>query len=487
MGQNSRNYFSGAEERNRGGGGNIHEQQDDCYTAEHFLAGLDRDFMCSPRKILQGQYTGEVLRLKVNRKAEGNHFHIALFDPKTDKYYMSVNAHLDCDYSLGPTSKGCRVPGGWNWPGWGYGQCQLFPPEDATVRHVDLEESIYFSEVVRGERHVSGPQCINVDREAGIDCWKDGCGRQIHCLRIKTFATEPQEWPFLGQTKTEARECIFLSLVGFFGADVKVALHRHGDALNRVTGAVAWFTKDRKQLPLGPLHLDTLKLQQANKTYFTAVPKGNRKRCMSLERWQMIAAICSYFIFIIAAFLVFSIYIRISRISSQREAARTRHDRPGSNGEILCKCEKLANLAFDWPKKSRKKIFTLHPNQNHLTLPPNLERFFVAFSYKSLLQVPAESTVRAMTSARKEAQLEGSGLGAGGWWVVEDGVEVQGSNASESGSKGQRTGHALCTQDDLSSSFGDTEALGSSTATEEETDNANDSIGGDTPENTQEK
>ena len=53
---------------------------------------------------------------------------------------MSVNAHLDCDYSLGPTSKGCRVPGGWNWPGWGYGQCQLFPPEDATVRHVDLEE-----------------------------------------------------------------------------------------------------------------------------------------------------------------------------------------------------------------------------------------------------------------------------------------------------------------------------------------------------------
>ena len=92
-----------------------------------------------------------------------------------------------------------------------------------------------------------------------------------------------------------------------------------------------------------------------------------------------------------------------------------------------------------------------------------------------------------MTSARGEAQLEGSGLGAGGWWVVEDGVEVQGSNASESGSKGQRTGHALCTQEDLSSSFGDAEVSGSSTATEEETDNANDSIGGDTPENTQEK
>lgn len=213
MGQNSRNYFSGAEERNRGGGGNIHEQQDDCYTAEHFLAGLDRDFMCSPRRILQGHYTGEVLRLQVNRKAEGNHMHIALFDPKTDKYYMSVNAHLDCDYSLGPRSKGCRVPGGWNWPGWGYGQCQLFPPEDATVRHVDLEESIFFSEVVRGERHVSGPQCINVNREAGIDCWEDGCGRQIHRLRVKTFATEPQEWPFLGRTKTEEKESIFLSLI----------------------------------------------------------------------------------------------------------------------------------------------------------------------------------------------------------------------------------------------------------------------------------
>ena len=78
-----------------------------------------------------------------------------------------------------------------------------------------------------------------------------------------------------------------------------------------MTGAVAWFTKDLKQPPLGPLHLDALKLQQANKIYFTAVPKGNRKRCMSSERVQMIAAIFTYFIFIIAAFLVFSIYIRI--------------------------------------------------------------------------------------------------------------------------------------------------------------------------------
>ena len=92
-----------------------------------------------------------------------------------------------------------------------------------------------------------------------------------------------------------------------------------------------------------------------------------------------------------------------------------------------------------------------------------------------------------MTSARGEAQLEGSGLGPGGWWVVENGVEMQGSNVSESGSKRQKTGHGVCRQDDLSSSFGDTEASGSSTATEEETDNANDSIGGDTPENTQEK
>ena len=71
--------------------------------------------------------------------------------------------------------------------------------------------------------------------------------------------------------------------------------------------------------------------------------------------------------------------------------------------------------------------------------------------------------------------------------MVENGVEMQGSKVSESGSKGQKTGHGVCRQDDLSSSFGDTEASGSSTATEEETDNANDSIGGDTPENTQEK
>ena len=50
-----------------------------------------------------------------------------------------------------------------------------------------------------------------------------------------------------------------------------------------------------------------------------------------------------------------------------------------------------------------------------------------------------------MTSARGEAQLEGSGLGAGGWWVVEDGVEVQGSIVSENGTKRQKTGHAVDT------------------------------------------
>ena len=50
-----------------------------------------------------------------------------------------------------------------------------------------------------------------------------------------------------------------------------------------------------------------------------------------------------------------------------------------------------------------------------------------------------------MTSARGEAQVEGSGLGSGGWWVVENGVEVQGSIVSESGTKRQKTGHAVDT------------------------------------------
>ena len=78
-------------------------------------------------------------------------------------------------------------------------------------------------------------------------------------------------------------------------------------------------------------------------------------------------------------------------------------------------------------------------------MPPNLEKFFVAFSYRSILQVPAESTFRAMTSARGEAQLEGSGLGSGGWWVVENGVVVQGSIVAESGTKRQKTGHSVDT------------------------------------------
>ena len=41
--------------------------------------------------------------------------------------------------------------------------------------------------------------------------------------------------------------------------------------------------------------------------------------------------------------------------------------------------------------------------------------------------------------------MEGSGLGSGGWWVVENGVEVQGSIVSERGTKRQKTGHAVDT------------------------------------------
>ena len=41
--------------------------------------------------------------------------------------------------------------------------------------------------------------------------------------------------------------------------------------------------------------------------------------------------------------------------------------------------------------------------------------------------------------------MEGSGLGSGGWWVVENGVEVQGSIVSENGTKRQKTGHAVDT------------------------------------------
>ena len=50
-----------------------------------------------------------------------------------------------------------------------------------------------------------------------------------------------------------------------------------------------------------------------------------------------------------------------------------------------------------------------------------------------------------MTSERGEARLEGSVLGSGGWWVVENGVELQGSIVSESGTKRQKTGHAVDT------------------------------------------
>ena len=95
------------------------EDKDEICDGLQFLKQLDPDFVCSPRMIVRGIYSGEVLQLVVKRKTEGNLVHWALFDMKQKKQLLSVKAQMEYLFELSSkaqgTSDGVKVLGGWKW------------------------------------------------------------------------------------------------------------------------------------------------------------------------------------------------------------------------------------------------------------------------------------------------------------------------------------------------------------------------------------
>ena len=266
----------------------LHEQgedegdEDELCDGAKFLQFLDRDFYCSPRLIVRGIYVGEVLKLEVRRKTEGNLVHWSIFDMHRQKYVLSVNAQMEYQYNISRkaqgTSEGVKVLGGWNWRGWGYGFLNLFPPSDPRVLHVDVEEAIFYGEEVNDLYHVSGRNCKNIEKAEGVVCKEDGCGLRIHSVTFITFETaeeqtesyQPRSW-----RKERQVQYVLLSLVAFYSGQYKICVHR-GARLKKYHEEVAWLTKDEvatARYSDSVEGVDQLKIEKEKLIWETPLPK----------------------------------------------------------------------------------------------------------------------------------------------------------------------------------------------------------------------
>ena len=250
-------------------------------TGAMFLQQIDKDYLCSPRQVVRGVYSGEVLQLIVKRKTEGTFVDWAIINKKTKKQLLLVHGEMTYPYAVSRAalltkSGGKEVLGGWNWPGWGYGYLNLFPPGDPRVLHVDIEEAVFFDDEISTLYHLSGRGCRNVEKSEDVICKEEGCGIRIWSVMFISFTTveERREYYQARSFRKEREEnTVYLSLVAFFNGEFKIALHRDAQ-LKKSYEEVAWLTKDENAAFNDSVAaVDRLKLERAKQVWETRVPK----------------------------------------------------------------------------------------------------------------------------------------------------------------------------------------------------------------------
>ena len=254
---------------------------DEVKSGAKFLQQIDKDYLCSPRLVVRGVFSGEVLQLVVKRKTEGTYVDWAITNKKTNKQLLLVHGEMTYPFglsreALSTKSGGQEVMGGWKWHGWGYGYLNLFPPSDPRVLHVDIEEAIFFGEDIFTLYHVSGRGCRNVEKSEDVICKQDECGVRIWSVKFSSFTTveEKREYYQPRSFRKEKKEqIVYLSLVAFFNGEFKIALHRDA-RLKKSYEEVAWLTKDENaRFHDSVAAVDRSKLQRAEQVWPTRVPK----------------------------------------------------------------------------------------------------------------------------------------------------------------------------------------------------------------------
>ena len=249
-----------------------------------FLQQLDIDYLCSPRMVVRGVYIGEVLKLIVRRKPEGTYVDWTILNMKTKMLVLNIKGAMTYPYALSREAQGTKfgheVKGGWRWRGYGWGFINLFPsqdrPDPTKILHVDIEEAIFFQESIFQLYHLSGRNCINLNRAADIKCKEGGCGVRIWSIMFTTYTTAEEAREYYQpkrRRKEKEEQHVFLSLVAFFSGEFKIVLHR-GNRLKKYSEEVAWFSKDESaNFSDSVAAVDRSKVEKARMIWETTVPK----------------------------------------------------------------------------------------------------------------------------------------------------------------------------------------------------------------------
>ena len=257
-----------------------------------FLKKLDRDFRCSPRMIVRGVYSGEVLQLIMKRTTNGTFVDWTIMNKKNKTTVLLVKGEMKYPYGLsleGLTGKyGRSVRGGWKWNGYGYGYLALFPGSDKRIMHVDIEESVFYRE--SAFYHVPGRNCKNINKEEDVVCTEAGCGVRIWGIVFNSFTTaeeEREDYQHTRWRKESQEQQVFLSMVAYFNGDYKIAVHRDPNLQNSFeqnARQVAWLVKEQSADYNDSPIVDQLKISRAEYTWDTTTPKPGRGRVDSTNK-----------------------------------------------------------------------------------------------------------------------------------------------------------------------------------------------------------
>ena len=78
----------------------VDEEGEEINSAAKFLHQLDRDYLCSTRMLVRGEYVGDVLKLVVKRKTEGTYVDWTILNMKTNTLVLNVKGEMTYPYAL---------------------------------------------------------------------------------------------------------------------------------------------------------------------------------------------------------------------------------------------------------------------------------------------------------------------------------------------------------------------------------------------------
>ena len=290
-------------------GGEESEGEEEVSPGMHFLRELDRDYMCSSRLVVRGEYEGsvnsKVYRLVVRRRTEGTYVDWSLYNLDTAQQLLSMKGEMTYPYELTKKTRnkrgeiyGFEVYGGWAWKGWAYGFVNLSElsnsfPNDARDIHIDMMEAVFWDKEVYHFYHVCGPKCRNQSKTENVNCLEGDCGLRVWSIQIKTFTTAYEEHDLrpTSFSKKEEVQTVFMSLVRFFSGSFKLVIHED-QRIRRYDEEVIWMSpvQDR-YFNDSVAGVDWRMRERAKQIHLTSVPKPAVEKSDTLARVRFLSVL----------------------------------------------------------------------------------------------------------------------------------------------------------------------------------------------------